>query len=117
MYRAHPDWSTIYKVSYPTAWNPQNYSADILFTVSSNKLYRYNSTTYEIQQLFTFPQFYDRYIVKHNLNRIVVSAARTSIYINLTTPTTNITNYTVFVFNLIQGQIKVVYQFDVIGLI
>lgn len=48
LYRMSPDWLTIHTVSYPNGWNLQNYSADTLFAVSNDRLYRYNSTTYEI---------------------------------------------------------------------
>lgn len=117
LYRASADWATIHTVSYPSGWNMQAYSSDILLAVSNDKLYRYDSATYEITPLFTFPKSYSRYAIKNTYNRVVVSAAQTVVSNSQTTPPTNTTNYTVFVFSLAQGQAKLVHQFDVNGVL
>ena len=117
LYRPFDNFTSFNIVSYPPNWNLQGYSIDITLFVSSNNLYRYNSTNGGIQVIFTFPNPYERYQINHYQNRIAVAASNTTVVNSTASPPINRSNYNFFILNASPEKTVLIHRFEALGVL
>ena len=46
LYRANAMWTQMHVIILPSKWTPQASSSDLKYTISDNKLYQYNASSF-----------------------------------------------------------------------
>ena len=55
LFKPNSNWTNLQEIALPSDWNFQAQTKDILFVVSSSKLYRYNQNNFTLDQIYTLP--------------------------------------------------------------
>ena len=72
------NWTNIDPITLPSGWDYQATSDGLIFMISTNKLYKFNSTTGSYDPMYNFSTN-TRYSVFSNLDRVVVTSSNSSV--------------------------------------
>ena len=98
LFRASSDWTSINTIVLPVGWNLQTSSFDLDYGISNNHLYRYNQSTFQYDDVYTFPTN-QNYQILNTANRVVVLTKNSTFIDNNTNPKTISTNFKIYVIH------------------